>query len=119
MKRQQPERKLQTQVAKYLMFALPPDAFFTAIPGGNGRVTTTPGYRSGTPDMLVIYGGRATFLELKAPKGVISDMQEQVEIELDQAGAPVYFCRNVEDAERALRFVKIPLRASVSERRAA
>ncbi len=123
MKRAQPERKLQALVSKYLSMALPHDAFFTAIPGGDRQMTRTPGYRSGTPDMLVIHQGKPLFIELKSLRGKTSATQNQVGEELVDAGADSCVCRSLEHVEEYLRNWGIPLRASigggVGERKAA
>ena len=118
-RRKQPEQIFQRQVADFLTLALPaPDAWFTTIPaGGGGKVRGAilkgMGYKAGTPDMLVIYRGRAIWLELKTPRGTLSERQEQCGIDLVQAGCFWTVCRTLEDVERALKRFGVPLRATV------
>lgn len=43
---------------------------WTTVPGGNGRVTTAPGYRAGWPDLLLIWPRAvASMIELKRERG--------------------------------------------------
>jgi len=95
MKRKQPERTFQTDLCRFLDVALPPGAWYSAIPGGNRSVTTTPGYRSGTPDLLIVYKGRAIFLELKAPKNYATALQRGIHADLMLAGAVVHTVRDI------------------------
>lgn len=119
-KRQQPERQLQSVVSQYLGMALPHDSFFSSLPGGNGRVTTTPGYRSGLLDMLILCRGFPPILmELKWGRGRLSSQQRQVIEEAMAAGARCFVVYGLHEVEINLRSLGIPLRASVSERRAA
>lgn len=48
------ERQDHAAVAKFLDLALPPSFWWTTVPGGDGKMTTVPGYVSGTPDILLI-----------------------------------------------------------------
>lgn len=104
--RSQPEQKLQRQVAEYLSWALVPPAWFTSIPAGGGgemrgRILRGTGYRAGTPDLLIVYDGRAYFLELKSAKGVLSEIQRETHAVLKRAGCCVAVCRSLDDV-RAL-----------------
>ena len=112
MKRQQPERALQKAVTDYLKLALPPEAFFSAIPGGDRQMTLTPGYVAGLPDILVIFCGDPLFIELKSEKGRVSETQKDVHEALWRSGARVETCRSLQGVEAALRFRGIPLRAT-------
>ena len=118
-RRKQPEQILQRQVADFLTLALPTsDAWFTPIPaGGGGKVRGAilkgMGYKAGTPDMLVIYRGRAIWLELKSPRHYLSDVQRRCRDDLEAAGCHWELCWNLGDVERALRRFGVPLRASV------
>ena len=112
MKRQQPERALQKAVTDYLKLALPPEAFFSAIPGGDRQMTLTPGYVAGLPDVMIIYDGGPLFIELKAPKGRLSEAQEDVHAALRRAGSNVRVCRSVAEVEETLRYNCVPLRAT-------
>lgn len=52
--RQAKERQGQQAIVDFLNLALPAGCVARAIPGGDGKVTTAPGYVSGTADMLVL-----------------------------------------------------------------
>lgn len=118
-KRAQPERALQRAVCDYLKLALPAEAFFSAIPGGDRQMTLTPGYVAGLPDLMIVWDGYPLFIELKAPKGRVSEAQSDVHEALLRAGADVEVCRSVADVERTLRLLPIPLRATTQTRKAA
>lgn len=114
MKRKQPERQLQKAVAEYLGRALPAGAFFSSIPGGEGRATRTPGYAAGLPDMLIIWDGRPFFLELKSKRGRVSPAQHETMLALIRNYAPTTTVRSLEDIEDFARINGIPLRAKVA-----
>lgn len=105
MKRQQPERQLQDALCKWLDKALPSGTWYSAIPGGNRSVTTTPGYRSGTPDIMILHDGRAIFLELKASRKTATKHQRDVHAELTVAGAIVATVRSLNDAYNFLAMI--------------
>lgn len=118
MKRAQPERRLQSAVAKYLQAALPRDAFFSALPGGDGRMTRAPGYRAGLPDMVVLwedkFDTRVVFFELKSKTGRLTREQVETHNALRLAGAHAYTVKSLEEVEERLGMVGIPLRARVA-----
>lgn len=107
---EQYERALQQQVTQLLAAILPRGTFFTAFAGGDGRRTTTPGYVAGTPDLLIVYAGRAIFIELKRPKkGRIATHQKFVHERIALAGALVAVCRTPAEVVDFLAQI-IPLR---------
>ena len=122
IRRKKPRRKtseqdFQRQVAEYLgepVRALPANAWFTSIPAGWGSMTKVPGYRAGTPDVLVIDRGLPIWLELKVEGREPSDEQEQCRDDLIAAGCKWVLVRTLEDVERALRRFAVPLRATVA-----
>jgi hypothetical protein len=112
-KRKSPERDFQKQVCEFLKLALPADSFFSAIPGGDGKMTRAPGYVSGMPDVMVIHDWTPIFFELKAPKGRVSDVQTMTHNALRCAGADVYVVRSLAEVSDHLRGCGVPLRAEV------
>ncbi len=114
MRRKQPERALQQAAADYLNLALPDDAFFSSIPGGDGRATLTPGYVSGLPDAVLIYRGTSIFIEFKTEKGRVSDAQAWCHIRLGNAGAEIAVIRSLDDLERLLDTFEIDTKAKVA-----
>lgn len=108
------ERDLHKAVAVYLSLALPPGAWFTSIPGGNRGMTTTPGYASGTPDLLIIWNGIAQWIELKAERGRLSVAQKAMHLVLERAGSPVYTARSLAEVEQVLLGLGIVPKAKVA-----
>ena len=109
------EWSLQIQVTKLLAQYLPDNVFWSAL--SNAPRTALAGYlarlrgvRSGLTDIIVVYDGRAIWLELKSPAGVASKVQRQVCAELRAAGADWYLARSAEAALVALGLSNIPFR---------
>lgn len=115
-----PEQQLHQAVARYLDLALPADSWWTTIPlGGGGRLRgaflKSMGAKKGTPDILVIYRGRAQFIELKSDKGRLSVAQQDTVRQLNNAGcSPIGVCRSVEQVAIVLEVCGIPLRARIA-----
>jgi hypothetical protein len=61
------------------------------------------GVRSGIPDLLVVYCGRAILIELKGSAGFASAAQKQIRAELLRAGATWWLARSARAAMMALR----------------
>ena len=120
MTRRHPEQQLQQAVARYLDVALPGEVWWTTIPaGGGGKVRGAIlkglGYKAGTPDILIVYEGRAYWMELKAPDGVLSTAQMWCFKVLCNAGCwRPHIVRSLVDVERALDSWRIPHRATVA-----
>lgn len=115
-KPRQVEGEFQKQVMKLLKIMLPRKTWMTSIehrgPGAaRGRVLKGMGVVSGVPDILLLWEGRTHWLELKAPKGVVSNVQRVCHAELEQAGSPTAVCKTLDEVIAALRGWGIPLRA--------
>ena len=116
-----PEHKLHVSVAKFLNVALPLDAWWTTIPTAGSSLTQgakikARGYKAGTPDLVIIYRGKARWLELKAAKGVVAPEQRLCHAALHEAGSPVGIARDLNDVQFWLEQWGIPLRAVVDPR---
>lgn len=104
-----PEEALQKQVVGFLRAACPTLLWF-AVPNQRGtrsevenRILKGLGVRHGVVDLcLIIDGGRACFIELKAPKGKQNDNQEIFEQDCLRVGAPYLVCRTLAEVEGAL-----------------
>jgi len=107
------EKQIHSAIVKALRLMLPPDAFITSIPGGDGKPTMTVGYVKGAPDLLIVYRGNAAFIEVKGPRGAMSVEQHSVADRLAKAGAPYTTARSVEQAVEFCTQIGIPLRGSV------
>lgn len=110
-----PELATHRAVAEYLQAVLPPSVFWTTFPaGGGGRARGAQlkaiGLQAGVPDILVIYCGRTYFIELKAPRGRLSEAQETCHPRIWEAGAPVGIAKSVDDVRSLLAGWGIPTR---------
>lgn len=114
------EDDIQRDVVTFLRWALPADAEYCHIPNGGQRHKRAAarlvglGLRAGMPDLLVVHQGRALFIELKAPGGVLSSVQRQVIRKLKYCGCLVELCRSVPEVERVLVDAGLRLRGRVS-----
>jgi hypothetical protein len=114
-----PEERLHRDIADYLTLTLGGCAWFTTIPlGGGGRlrgaILNGMGVKAGVPDILIVDGGRAYWLEVKSAKGRVSPEQRQCHDVLALARAPVTIVRSLEDVERALTRWGVPLKARIA-----
>lgn len=60
------------------------------------------GLRAGLPDLFVIYNNHAFFIEMKTPKGIISDYQAEWIREINKTEIKAYVCRSVDDVAKVL-----------------
>jgi hypothetical protein len=109
------EHAFHKQVAQFLTFALGGSVWFTTIPlGGGGRLRGAllrgVGVKPGTPDILILDGGRALWLELKSKHGKVSAAQRDTHTLLRRAKSPVGVVRNLDEVITFLRFHNVPLR---------
>lgn len=70
------------------------------------------GVRSGSPDLYVCFHGGDLWVEVKAPKGTITESQHAVHAILRECGKHVAVVRSIEDLEGALRAAGATLRRS-------
>ena len=68
-----------------------------------GRRIKAEGLRPGFPDLVALQGGRAAFLEVKAPKGRLSPAQVECHAELARQGFDVAVVTSQDEALAALR----------------
>ncbi len=107
------EQQIHNSIVAYLHRALPAGAIFHHSPNeGNrgGRVGALDGYRrkragvcAGWPDLEIIAGGRAYFIEIKSRRGTLSAAQRATLARLEAAGAETCLARSIDDVERFLR----------------
>lgn len=120
-KRANPEADLQRAVVAALYAALPPNAIVQCCAneiragGAKGRrdqgLAVSMGVYAGFSDLIVIVGGRVLFLELKAPKGVLSPAQRAFRDRVCAQGFGWALVRSIDDALQALRDHNFPSRA--------
>jgi hypothetical protein len=117
--RQSLEDELQAASNRFLSIALPADAWACHIPNGEKRAKATAGklkamgVKAGAPDWLIVWRGRAYFIELKAPKGQVSEAQRNTHAALRKSECRIAVCRSLTEIETTLRGWLIPLRASI------
>ena len=102
----QNEYDLHCLVADYLNLVLPPQAFWHHSPlEGKHKVQYRKkqkrlGAKKGFPDILIIWQGRAIFIELKTQKGRLSEAQKECHEKLTLSGALVITCRSLEEVQQ-------------------
>lgn len=112
------ERQLAASVASFLRVALPREAVFTHVPneGRRGwhaqRDLKQQGVLTGFPDLMILYGGKAYFIELKSAKGVVMPHQKEVHQMIRNAGFDCFVARSLDDVVTVLNFWAIPLKAT-------
>lgn len=118
--RSQYEHIIQCGIARFLNCALPDDCIWYAIPNGGARDAVTgkklkdEGVKAGAPDIVLVSRGQPIGLEVKTPKGRLSPEQKSFHEAAKSAGMPCLVVRSIEDVERVLVELKIPLKARVS-----
>lgn len=119
-----PEEAAQRQVVEYLQLSAPPSLIWYACPNGghskgqNGR-NKALGVLPGVPDLhFVLDGNRIAYIEMKAPKGVLSEAQKTFKAVCVLRGSPWALCRSVDEVEAALRSWGVPLKATLGRRAA-
>lgn len=117
-KRAHPEQSLQRGVVTLLSVALGGVAWFSHFPSGGGgemrgKILKGMGLKPGVPDILIIDGGRCYWLELKAPKGTITDNQKQCHAALGRAGCGIAIIRSIDDVLPALKKWGVALNGNV------
>lgn len=61
------------------------------------------GLLPGAPDLVVhVGGGKILYLEVKAPKGRLSENQKRFAARCDRDGVPYHVVRSVEDTEKII-----------------
>ena len=99
-----PEQILQTQIVNALRLSAP-DVLAFHVPNGGYRtpreaaVFKAMGVVPGIPDLICLWPiGRVGFLELKAHKGALTDLQRAMIDRLSGMGFPVAVVRSLDDA---------------------
>ncbi|KAB2918496.1 MAG: VRR-NUC domain-containing protein [Hyphomicrobiaceae bacterium] len=89
------ESEIHHAVVAHLAHRCAANVFWTHIPAGElrprgvGGKIKGMGLKPGVPDILLVIGGRAHFLELKKTDGRLSDSQKAAISDLQRAGAAV------------------------------
>ena len=118
--RRYPEAAIQRAIAAYLSKVLPADAYFTAIAHGvrhdgedswlRGAISKGLGTKSGFPDILLLWQGRAFLGEVKSATGSLTEAQRGAHSAITAAGCPVAVWRSVDDCRASLALWNVPTR---------
>ena len=101
------ETPIHISIVEYLRTVIP-GALIWHTPNGGKRPKREAaelkrmGVMPGVFDISIVFGRRIYFLEVKTPKGRMSDTQEAFGVELDAQGISWGIVRSVDDARRAL-----------------
>ncbi len=83
-----------------LIFAIPNGGLRTQAEAARLKWT---GVLAGVPDLAIVApGGRVCFIEVKQPRGVLSDDQRVIRDGLIALGSPPAICKSIDDARKAL-----------------
>ncbi len=110
------EEKLQINIVENLRVLLTPETEFWHTPNGGFRHVSIAkklkdmGTQRGVPDLQFVHKGRAYFIEMKAPDGVLSPSQKEFIPRLEACGCPVSVCQSWPEVEGALAGWGIPTR---------
>ena len=125
MPRNMAEQRLQFVVVRDLRWLLPSDAVLLMIPNGGDMTEAARkkaaglGEYPGASDLLVVWGGKALFIELKVRASAEWNIpqttyqkppQKEFQAAIERAGAHYEVCRSVDEALAFLRAHSIPLR---------
>ena len=111
------EADLHKTIAELLNWVLLPPAFWSTFPAGWGVMHQATagrlkgsGLKAGFPDLFIIFNGRITGIELKAPGGVLTKVQRDMHLLLRGAGMMTYVCHSVDEVLDALDAASLPRR---------
>ncbi len=115
-----PEQHVHRQVVAYLRVALPSPWIAFHVPNGGGRskaeagIFKTLGVRAGVPDLVILGPERRMIcIEFKAPppaRSTLSPAQKDTINALSVLGIPTVVVRSLDEAERVLRDMGVPLK---------
>lgn len=97
------ETAIHRAVVQLLTLTCAPDVVWMHIPNGEARNRAVAGklkglgVQAGVPDLLLLRGGRARFVELKRPGGRLSPVQREMRAALVGAGASVEVVTSVDE----------------------
>ena len=107
------EHVIQKQTFDALKLLLPDHAVALAIPNGDRKVTTTPGFLAGASDIHILWNKTAIYIEMKSKYGEQSDAQKSFEENITLAGGIYTVCRSVDEVIDFLALI-IPLKGRLT-----
>lgn len=113
------ESLIQGAIVDYLRAVLPKNHRCVAIPNGSRRTASgraanaVPGLTPGVPDLMIVSAGRVWFIEVKGPKGTLSDAQTDFISWCVVTNTPYCVARSVDDVKIALEHWQIKTREAL------
>jgi hypothetical protein len=110
MRRQQPEAALQRAVCKHLEARAVRGLVWWHCPNGGVRspieaaILKGLGVRAGVSDLNLLHDGRFYALELKAPKGKLTEQQNEFLLSVERAGGLAAWVDDLDEAIKVLEF---------------
>ena len=111
------EADIQRAIVEYCNAVLLPSHRIFAVPNASRRTlggrasNAVAGLLPGVPDLMIVGAGKAWFIEVKGPKGVLSDAQSDFGIWcITKGGMPWVCARSVDDVFEFLLHCGIPTR---------
>lgn len=112
------EDQIQKSIADLLDWILPEEVAWSHFPAGGYLLSKAAqarlyrlGLKRGFPDLMICYPPKRTlWLEVKAPRGVLSKAQKARHAQLQALGHVVVVVRSVDDALQALWTYGVPIR---------
>jgi hypothetical protein len=108
-RRAQPEAQIQRALVERLAWQKPAGVWFCHVGNGGYRRATEAsimaglGVRRGAPDLIFIVAGRTFGLELKSPRGRLSEAQRECHNEIREAGGMVGVATGIDEAVSLLQ----------------
>lgn len=103
-KRDNPEERLQMDLADHIRARQVPGLFWFHVPNGGKRGIREAtrfkamGVRAGTPDLIFLHNGQFYAMELKAGTGSLQKNQKEALIEIAAAGGKKAVCKGLDAA---------------------
>ena len=114
------EDQIQSAIVAYVR-AVAPRIIVYAIPNASRRTQSgrasnaVPGLLPGMPDLgLAIPDGRAAFIEVKTPKGKLSDNQKGILAQMDYHSIPYIVATGIDEVRVFLCFLGVATREATS-----
>lgn len=112
-----PEDEIQIAFFEWAAWALPDSVTAFWVPNGLGKFSPAlakwakrMGLKAGVSDIVVVWPGHVAFIEVKSPRGIITDAQAQFLGRMGVAGHFTSVCRSVDDIISTLRIAGCPIK---------
>ncbi|MGH7119557.1 MAG: VRR-NUC domain-containing protein [Acetobacteraceae bacterium] len=111
----QREHLFQKELAEVLARRLPPGCWWTAVDEGGlrrpwiAKARRERGCRAGAPDLLLLWRGKLTGIELKVPGNRPSQSQRAMREEILDARGRWFCCYSVQAVLQVLKRLRVPL----------